>query len=149
VRDHILESEVLNEAGDEGGALLGIAVWVFIGVCAVDVFAEGKPFAQTVARCAMHVVPSLVLLAIVAVAWPREWVGALVMLSAVVWYGVVVARGRLDRILVIAGPLVVVGLAGVRREVAVDTVLDLSGEARRWPGEPLGIHAAHDLSEHG
>jgi hypothetical protein len=88
--------------------VLGILVALFVGIFALDVFGENRPLGETLVALFMHLVPSLVLLATVALAWRWEWVGGAVFLSLAAFYTLT----TLDHptwILAIAGPLVVVG----------------------------------------
>ena len=88
--------------------LLGIAVALFLGLFALDALNEGKPLAQTLGDFAIHLIPALGILAVVAVAWRYPSVGALAFIALAVAYAISVRR--LDWIAVIAGPLVAVGL---------------------------------------
>lgn len=82
--------------------ILGIAVSLFIGVFALDALGEGP-------RAILHLVPTFVLLLAVLLAWHRPWVGAVVFSALSVGYAATVPD-RPDWILVISGPLLVVGL---------------------------------------
>ena len=102
--------------GSRGGRILlwiprvlGILVALFLAVFALDVFGEGRPLGETLIAFLIHVIPSLLLLAVVALAWRREWVGAVVFILLAVAYSLWAAE-HLAWILGIAGPLVVVGL---------------------------------------
>jgi uncharacterized membrane protein YgaE (UPF0421/DUF939 family) len=83
--------------------ILGIAVALFIGVFALDALGEGPR------AILLHLVPTFVLLLAVFLAWHRPWVGALVFVALAVVYAATVPA-RPDWILVISGPLLVVGL---------------------------------------
>ena len=83
--------------------ILGIAVALFIGVFALDALGEGPR------AILLHLVPTFVLLLAVLLAWQRPWVGALVFSALAVVYAATVPA-RPDWILVISGPLLVVGL---------------------------------------
>jgi hypothetical protein len=88
--------------------VLGILVALFIGIFALDVFTEGRPLGETLVALVMHLLPSLVLLAAVTLAWRWEWVGGAVFLILATLYTLT----TLDHptwIPVIAGPLAVVG----------------------------------------
>ena len=96
--------------------ILGIAVALFVGLFALDAFGQGRPLAQAVGDFAIHLIPALVLLGVVAVAWRYPWVGAVAFMGLAVAYAISVRR--VDWIAVIAGPLFLVGvlflLAGAR-----------------------------------
>jgi hypothetical protein len=87
--------------------VLGILLSVFLAMFALDAFSEGKPFVQALPYFAIHLAPAVLLLAIVAASWRWEWVGGLLFVALAVGYGTMVRR--LDWILVISGPLLVVG----------------------------------------
>jgi hypothetical protein len=85
---------------------LGLASVLGLSLFALDAFdTPGGPRAVA-AAFAIHLIPSAVLLAVVTVAWRREGVGAVLFVGAAVLYAFGVRR--LDWILIIAGPLVVV-----------------------------------------
>ena len=82
--------------------VLGILVALFIGMFALDAVGEGiGPFL-------VHLTPTFLMLIVVALSWRWPWVGGAVFIALAVLYSVSV-WGRLDWILVIAGPLLVVG----------------------------------------
>jgi hypothetical protein len=90
--------------------VLGIAVSLFLALFALDAFAPGQSFLQGLAGFAIHLVPSMVLLVVVALSWRREWIGGIVFVSLGVLYAVgAIRRDHLDWALVISGPLVVTG----------------------------------------
>jgi hypothetical protein len=92
--------------------LLGILVSLFIGMFALDAFSEGRPFLEALGAFAVHLVPALVLLGVVAAAWRWEWIGGVAFVGLALYYAWLVApRGRYDWILVISGPLLVAGVA--------------------------------------
>lgn len=56
--------------------ILGVVFALFISLFALDVFSEGNGFWRTAIALALHLIPTFVILAALAVAWRREWVGA-------------------------------------------------------------------------
>jgi hypothetical protein len=89
--------------------VLGVAFVLFLSLFAFDAFdTPGGPLAVA-AAFAIHLIPSAVLLVVVALAWRREWVGAVLFVGAAVFYAA--WAQRLDWVLIIAGPLVVVATA--------------------------------------
>ena len=86
----------------------GILVALFLGLFALDAF-DGRSFAAALPAFAIHLVPSLLVLAVVAAAWKLEWIGAVAFLGLAVLYAVMV-HGRLDWIAVISGPLLIVAV---------------------------------------
>ncbi len=88
--------------------ILGILMSLFLSLFALDAFSEGKPFSESLPAFALHVVPALVLLAIVAMSWRWEWIGGITFMGLAAAYATI-AGGRLDRILVISAPLLAIG----------------------------------------
>ncbi len=86
----------------------GILVAAFLGLFALDAF-DGRPVIAALPAFAVHLLPSLLVLAVVAAAWKVEWIGAVAFLALAVLYAVLV-HGRLDWIAVISGPLVTVAV---------------------------------------
>ena len=91
---------------------LCIVVALFLGMFALDVFDEGTGFWGTTVALLMHLIPSFLVLIVLAISWRREWVGGLLsFVLALVW--VVFAWGKpffdFTTFLLIAGPLVLTG----------------------------------------
>jgi len=89
--------------------IFGILVCLFLGLFSLDAFEGEKAFAQAIADFAIHLTPTLILLAVVALAWRWEWVGALVFTGVAVGYAYA-ARTHVSWIPIIAGPLLIVGI---------------------------------------
>ena len=89
--------------------VLGILVSLFIGMFALDAFGEGKPLLQAVPDFLIHLIPAFVLLGIVLASFRRPWIGAMGFIGLAVVYAATMSRGRLDWMLAISGPLLVVG----------------------------------------
>ena len=89
--------------------ILGILASLFLGLFSLDAFGPGKTFARASADFAIHLTPAVILLAVVALAWRWEWVGALVFTAVAVGYAYV-ARAHVSWILAIAAPLLIVGI---------------------------------------
>jgi hypothetical protein len=77
------------------------AVALFFSVFALDAINEG------VVEFLRHLVPPFALLLVAALAWRYEWVGAIAFFGLAVLYALVARRW--DWILVISGPLAMVG----------------------------------------
>jgi hypothetical protein len=92
-----------------GARIVGIGMGVFLSVFALDAVEAGKPLAQTVTDVMVHLLPSLGILAIVALSWRRHWIAGLAFVFLAAAYAVMV-RFRLDWVLVISGPLLTAGL---------------------------------------
>ena len=79
--------------------VLGILTAVFLGLFALD---AGSPTGFLV-----HLLPTLILLGVVALAWRRPWLGALAFALLAVLYAV--STRRIDWFLAIGGPMLIVG----------------------------------------
>jgi hypothetical protein len=89
---------------------MGILVSLFIGMFALDAFSPGKRFPDALLEFLIHLLPALLLLTLVALSWRREWIGALAFIGLAILYTITMSKGRIDWVLVIAGPLFLVGL---------------------------------------
>jgi hypothetical protein len=90
--------------------IAGILFVLFISLFALDVFDEHLGFWGTIIGLFMHLLPSILLAIAIAIAWKREWFGALLFIGWAIWY--VAFMRRLDWIAyaLIAGLPVVIGL---------------------------------------
>jgi uncharacterized membrane protein HdeD (DUF308 family) len=90
---------------------LCIVVAIFISMFALDVFGEGKGFWETTLALLMHLIPTYIVLIVLAIAWRWEWVGAAVFIALGVLY-IVTAWGRFPwgTYALISGPLFLVGI---------------------------------------
>ena len=89
--------------------IVGLLVSLFIGMFALDAFSEGKPFFQALPDFLVHLIPACVLLAIVGASCRWPWIGAITFTGLAVLYALTMSKGRLDWMLTISGPLLVVG----------------------------------------
>lgn len=89
--------------------IVGILASLFIGMFALDAFSEGKPFVQALPDFLIHLTPALVLLAIVGASFRWPWIGAVAFIGFALLYAITMSRGRIDWMLTISGPLLVVG----------------------------------------
>ena len=91
-----------------GPRIAGLLIAGFLAIFALDAFNEGS-FVAALPAFAIHLIPSLLVLTVVAVAWKFEWIGAIAFIGLAVLYAMMV-RGRLDWIVSISGPLMLVGV---------------------------------------
>lgn len=106
--------------------ILGLLFAGFLSLFALDAFSEHDGFVSIAVALLMHLVPTFVVLVVLAVAWRREWFGALGFAALGVLY-VVWTRGSfpMATYLAISGPLFVIaglfvaGWAGCTRAGAV------------------------------
>ena len=88
--------------------LLGVLTCLFVGLFALDAFNEERTFLEALPAFAIHLAPAAFLCGIVFASWRREWVGGTVFVACGAAY-VGLARGRFDWVLLVSGPLLVVG----------------------------------------
>ena len=89
--------------------ILCIVYTVFVSLFALDVFGEGNGLGQTVLALLMHLIPTAVIVVVLAVSWRREWLAAVVFIAAGVLY-LFSNLEHLDWVLVISGPLWLIGI---------------------------------------
>ena len=73
--------------------VLGILFALFVGMFALDVFAEGYGFWETFVALFMHLIPALLIVAALAISWRWEWVGG-VTFSLLALAFLVLSRGE-------------------------------------------------------
>jgi lysylphosphatidylglycerol synthetase-like protein (DUF2156 family) len=76
----------------------------FLSLFALDVFGEGYGFWGTFLALTMHLVPTAIVLAVLALAWHWEWIGAAGFGSAGLLYAATAWRHP-SWVLTISGPL--------------------------------------------
>jgi glucose-6-phosphate-specific signal transduction histidine kinase len=86
--------------------VLGLGFAVFLGLFALDVFDEGFGFWKTISALLIHLIPTWLVLAGLALAWRWPWAGAVLYAALGVLY-LVMAGGRFhwSAYVVISGPL--------------------------------------------
>jgi uncharacterized membrane protein HdeD (DUF308 family) len=91
---------------------LCITYAMFISMFALDVFKEGQGFWFTILALLGHLIPTFLILIILAVSWRREWIGGILFIVLGVLYVVTSWNkpfGHLSTFLLIAGPLELAG----------------------------------------
>ena len=89
--------------------ILVIMFAAFLSLFALDVFSEGGGLWQTIVAFIIHLIPALIALIVLAIAWRWEFAGDVLLIVLACWYAIM-ARDHLSWILVISGPLVTTGL---------------------------------------
>ena len=91
--------------------VLCILFAVFVSLFALDVFGEGYGFWGTMLALLMHLIPTGVILIVLAISWRWEWVGGILFIALGVLY-LVMSWGRFhwSAYLAISGPLFLVGV---------------------------------------
>ncbi len=92
---------------------LCIASALFISLFALDVFDEGQGFWGTLLALGMHLLPTLLILLVLAVTWKHEWIGGIFFIVLAVLY-VVSSWNKpfasWSTFLLISGPFVLIGV---------------------------------------
>ena len=91
--------------------LLGILFVAFLSLFALDIFDMQLGFWGTLVGLFMHLIPSLVLVVALILAWRWEWVGTLLFFSFTAWF-IAISLGHAGWIayLLMAGPPFLVGV---------------------------------------
>jgi hypothetical protein len=91
--------------------VLCIGFALFLGVFALDVFGEGYGFWKTILALLIHLIPTWLVLAVLAASWRWPWVGAVLFPALVCLYIAWTAlRMHWLAYLLIAGPLFLLGV---------------------------------------
>lgn len=92
--------------------VLGILFAAFVSIFALDVFGEGYGFWGTILALVMHLIPTLLVLTVLVIAWRWERVGGILLIALGVFY-VIESWTRThihwSSYLVISGPLFLIG----------------------------------------
>ena len=90
--------------------ILCIVFALFLSLFALDVFEEARGFWQTAGALLMHLIPTFLILAILAASWRWEWVGGALFPVLGLLY-IVMAWGRFHWSVypLISGPLFLLG----------------------------------------
>ncbi len=73
--------------------VLTILFALFLSLFALDVFGEGYSFWQTLIGLVMHLIPTLIILVVLAVSWRWEWVGTVLFAALGLLYAYLALRG--------------------------------------------------------
>jgi len=91
--------------------ILCILFAVFVSLFALDVFDEGYGFWETMLALLMHLIPTGVILIVLAISWRWEWVGGILFTALGALYLVMFwGRFHWSAYLLISGPLFLVGV---------------------------------------
>lgn len=85
--------------------VLALCVIAFLSLFALDAFEDRGSWVQVLTGFAIHLVPSMVLVLVLVLAWRRPWIGALMFAVAAFGYALSAGRAHLDWIAFISGPL--------------------------------------------
>ena len=90
---------------------LSILFIAFLSLFSLDVFESGGSAGEIILELFMHNIPSLILAAVVVIAWRRELVGAVVFLLAGLLYIVFAAERAPGTLMTITWSLIITGPA--------------------------------------
>lgn len=84
---------------------------LFISIFALDVFSSGYPIWKIPIALFMHLIPSIIILIILAVSWKWEWVGGIVYMGLAVYSILGMWRGKgASFLFLISAPLFILGI---------------------------------------
>ncbi len=86
--------------------VIGILFAAFISLFALDVFNEGYAFGELLIALLMHLIPTLLIIAVLAIAWRNEWIGAILFGSLALFY--LVSSGELLESMILTVPLLLI-----------------------------------------
>lgn len=91
--------------------VLTILFAIFVSLFALDVFGEGYDLWETVLALLIHLIPTGIILIILALSWRWEWIGGGMYIALGAWY-LFGMGGRVhwSAYLVISGPLFLIGV---------------------------------------
>jgi len=91
--------------------ILAIAAALFLSVFALDIFTEGYSFGDMIVALFMHLIPSLLILVALGVAWRWERLGGgLFIFLGLLYVWLFWEPGRWVAYLIISGPLFLIGV---------------------------------------
>ena len=90
--------------------VIGILGILFLSSFALDVFGQGYSASELVVALFMHLIPSLVLIAVLTLAWIYERLGGALFIAAAIVPWAVFPDNDLIANLIISGPFFIVGL---------------------------------------
>lgn len=91
--------------------ILSILFALLLSLFALDVFGAGYNFWQTLLALFLHLIPTFVILIVLAVSWRQEWIGGVLFITFGIYY-IVAAWGKfvLSVYFLISGPLFLIGI---------------------------------------
>jgi hypothetical protein len=106
----------------------------FISIFALDVFSESKGIGETLLALVMHLIPTILIVAMLIVSWRREWVGGIVFFAlAILYVATAWRRFPLSTYFLIAGPLVLMSVLFFWNWIARDVLRPKSDSDQASP----------------
>ncbi len=90
--------------------VLALAYALFLGTFALDAFGEGFGFRGTFRAVMMHLIPTYIVLIVLALAWRREKLGAILFAALAIFYIIWTWGNHWSSFVAIAGPLLLIGV---------------------------------------
>ena len=90
--------------------ILSILFAGFISLFAMDVFSGHHGFMQTITALIMHLIPTLLIIVVLILSWKWEWIGGIAYIGIGIYYIIMVGFGRISWIMLISGPLFLIGI---------------------------------------
>src|SRR3989344_5394376 len=96
--------------------ILAVAIILFLGIFALDVFEQGKPLWEMAAGFLIHLAPNFLLLIILIIAWKKEDTGGLLFML-VAEYMFLFFHNPFWVNMMLFGPIFLIGLLFVADEI--------------------------------
>ncbi|MFM6926295.1 MAG: hypothetical protein ACKOU7_12390 [Ferruginibacter sp.] len=91
--------------------IISIAFAIFISIFAMDVFSEGYGVGNTLLALLIHLVPTGIIILVLALSWHHEWVGAIIFTILAIAYLIAGwGKSHWSAIVLISGPLFILGI---------------------------------------
>jgi hypothetical protein len=88
--------------------VLCIAFALFLSLFALDVFGEGLGVRKSILALSIHLIPTALIVVVLAVSWRWEWVGGTLFVAMGILY-MIGARHHPSWVVLISGPLFLMG----------------------------------------
>lgn len=91
--------------------VISVLYALFLGLFALDVFEGGRGLTDQLPALAIHLIPSALILLVLAISWNREWLGGVIFVVLGISY-IALVYGKFDWsvFVIIAGPLILTGI---------------------------------------
>jgi hypothetical protein len=89
---------------------LAITYAAFLSLFALDVFSEGYGFGETIVALFIHLLPTLLIIVSLLLAWRFERIGGLLFIGLGFLYSIVFAPADVIALLITVAPLIIIGL---------------------------------------
>ena len=89
--------------------ILTIFFALFLSIFALDVFGTGYSIGETILALLIHLIPTYIVLLVLAVAWRREWLGTVLFVLLALFY-LLASDQHWSAYLLISGPLLLMAV---------------------------------------